>query len=71
MANHKTTEEKAEYFKEVLGSMIADMQLVHATMLFYHAEVPVEQARQYIQVLTTKMLKNRAKRAANNVRGMK
>ena len=48
---------KREYLRTVFESTSAITELVQAALIFYHAEVPAEQARQYIQVLATKTKK--------------
>lgn len=51
---------KREYLRVVFESTSAITKLVEAALLFYHAEVPAEQAREYIRVLATKIDKENA-----------
>ena len=50
---------KREYLWEVFDSTPQSPKLVEAALIFYHAEVPAEQAREYIRVLHTKMKKEK------------
>jgi hypothetical protein len=47
--------EKREYLWAVFKDVPQKTQLVEAALIFYHAEVPVEQAREYLAVLETKI----------------
>ena len=49
---------KREYLWDVFRETDQSPQLVEAALIFYHAEVPVEQAREYIRVLATKIRGN-------------
>lgn len=49
---------KKQYLLEVFESTSAITKLVEAALIFYHAEVPAEQAREYIKVLATKIKKD-------------
>lgn len=53
---------KKEYLLEVFESTSAITKLVEAALIFYHAEVPAEQAREYIKVLATKIKKDKHER---------
>jgi hypothetical protein len=46
---------KREYLWEVFKDTTQSKQLVEAALIFYHAEVPAEQAREYIRILTVKI----------------
>ncbi len=46
---------KREYLWAVFASTPQSPKLVEAALIFYHAEVPVEQAREYIRVLAEKI----------------
>lgn len=46
---------KRDYLWDVFKDTDQSPQLVEAALIFYHAEVPVEQARGYIKVLATKV----------------
>jgi hypothetical protein len=51
--------EKRVYLEQVFYTLPMSPQLVEAALIFYHAEVPVEQARDYIEVLAKKIKENR------------
>lgn len=53
---------KREYLWDVFATMPQNPQLVDAALIFYHAEVPVAQAREYIKVLATKIKKEKHER---------
>ena len=46
---------KREYLWKVFKDVQQTKLLVEAALIFYHAEVPVEQARAYIRVLDEKV----------------
>jgi len=46
---------KREYLWDVFKDTDQSPQLVEAALIFYHAEVPVEQARKYIKILDAKV----------------
>ena len=46
---------KREYLWAVFKDVPQSVQLVEAALIFYHAEVPVEQAREYLAILETKI----------------
>lgn len=46
---------KREYLWAVFESIKQSTKLVEAALIFYHAEVPVEQAREYLTVLASKL----------------
>lgn len=46
---------KREYLWAVFTNTPQSPKLVEAALIFYHAEVPVEQAREYIRVLAEKI----------------
>lgn len=46
---------KRDYLWEVFKDTTQSKQLVEAALIFYHAEVPVEQAREYIRILAIKI----------------
>ena len=46
---------KREYLWAVFASTPQSPKLVEAALIFYHTEVPVEQAREYIRVLAEKI----------------
>jgi hypothetical protein len=46
---------KRDYLFEVFKNTSRSKQLVEAALIFYHAEVPVEQAREYIRILAIKI----------------
>lgn len=48
---------KREYLWAVFDTIPQSPQLVEAALIFYHAEVPVTQAREYIKILATKIKK--------------
>lgn len=48
---------KKEYLLSVFAEIQQSPKLIDATLIFYHAEVPVEQAREYVRVLATKLEK--------------
>lgn len=48
---------KREYLWAVFDTTPQSPQLVEAALIFYHAEVSVEQAREYIKILATKIKK--------------
>jgi hypothetical protein len=45
---------KRGYLWEVFKDTTQSPKLVEAALIFYHAEVPVEQAREYVRILATK-----------------
>lgn len=47
--------EKREYLWAVFKAVPQNPKLVEAALVFYHAEVPVEQAREYLATLHTKL----------------
>ena len=49
---------KREYLWEVFKDTAQSPKLVEAALIFYHSEVPVEQARGYIKVLAPKIKGN-------------
>lgn len=49
---------KREYLWSVFDVTPQSPKLIEAALIFYHAEVPVEQARAYIKVLATKIEKH-------------
>lgn len=49
--------EKRKYLWAVFDEIHQSPKLVDAALIFYHAEVPVEQAREYVRVLATKLEK--------------
>lgn len=46
---------KREYLWEIFDKTPQSPKLIDAALIFYHAEVPVEQAREYIKVLASKI----------------
>ena len=48
---------KREYLWAVFDETPQSPQLVEAALIFFHAEVSVEQAREYIKILATKIKK--------------
>jgi hypothetical protein len=46
---------KREYLWEVFKDTPQSKLLVEAALIFYHAEVPVEQACKFIKILATKI----------------
>lgn len=46
---------KREYLWAVFDKIKQNPKLVEAALIFYHAEVPVEQTREYLAVLATKI----------------
>jgi len=46
---------KREYLWEVFKDTAQSPKLIDAALIFYHSEVPVEQARGYIKVLAPKI----------------
>ena len=46
---------KREYLWAVFSRTPQSPKLVEAALIFYHAEVPVEQAREYVRVLAEKI----------------
>ena len=48
---------KREYLWEVFATTPQSPKLVDAALIFYHAEVPAAQAKEYIKVLATKIKK--------------
>lgn len=48
---------KREYLWAVFDETLQSPQLVEAALIFFHAEVAVEQAREYIKILATKIKK--------------
>jgi hypothetical protein len=46
---------KRDYLFEVFKNTSQSKQLVEAALIFYHAEVPAEQAREYIRILAIKI----------------
>lgn len=46
---------KQEYLWAVFTKTPQSKQLVEAALIFYHSEVPAEQAREYIKILATKI----------------
>lgn len=50
--------QKREYLWAVFDETPQSPQLVEAALIFFHAEVPVEQAREHIKVLATKIKKS-------------
>jgi hypothetical protein len=46
---------KREYLWAVFKTTLQNPKLVEAALIFYHAEVPIEQAREYIATLAAKM----------------
>lgn len=52
---------KREYLWSVFKTTPQSPKLVEAALIFYHAEVPVEQAREYLAILATKIKKNGGK----------
>ena len=53
---------KREYLWEVFDSTPQSPKLVEAALIFYHSEVPAEQAREYIRVLATKLKRRKNER---------
>jgi hypothetical protein len=51
---------KREYLWAVFKDVPQSVQLVEAALIFYHAEVPVEQAREYLAILETKIKEKQA-----------
>ena len=49
---------KREYLWEVFKDTAQSPKLIEAALIFYHSEVPVEQARGYIKVLAPKIKGN-------------
>lgn len=50
---------KREYLWAVFKVTPQSPKLVEAALIFYHAEVPVEQAREYINTLSRKIKERR------------
>jgi hypothetical protein len=50
---------KREYLWAVFDKTPQSPKLIDAALIFYHSEVPVEQAREYIHVLATKIKKEK------------
>lgn len=48
---------KREYLWAVFDETPQSPKLVEAALIFFHAEVSVEQAREYIKILATKIKK--------------
>ena len=48
---------KREYLHAVFYSTPQSPKLVEAALIFFHAEVPVEQAREYLRILAEKVEK--------------
>lgn len=46
---------KIEYLWAVFKTTLQSPKLVEAALIFYHAEVPIEQAREYIATLAAKI----------------
>ena len=46
---------KREYLWEVFKDTAQSPKLIEAALIFYHSEVPVEQAREYIKILDAKV----------------
>ena len=46
---------KREYLWAVFTKTPQSPKLLEAALIFYHAEVPVEQAREYLRILETKI----------------
>jgi hypothetical protein len=55
---------KRDYLWAVFTSTPQSKQLVEAALIFYHSEVPAEQAREYIRVLATKIKGDKHENAA-------
>lgn len=47
--------EKREYLWAVFDVTPQSPKLVEAALIFYHAEVPAEQAREYVHILNEKI----------------
>ena len=50
---------KREYLWEVFSAVPQSPKLVEAALIFYHAEVPIEDAREYIKTLEQKINQRR------------
>ena len=46
---------KGEYIRMALRSASGDMRMFNAALLFWHSEVPLEDAKRYLQVLSRKL----------------
>ena len=46
---------KREYLWEVFKDTAQSPKLIEAALIFYHSEVPAEQAREYIKILDAKV----------------
>lgn len=46
---------KREYLWAAFKTLPQSPKLVEAALIFYHSEVPVEQAREYLATLATKI----------------
>ena len=58
---------KRAYLWAVFSDIAQDARLVEAALIFYHAEVPVKQARAYLAVLATKIKEPNDASADRNV----
>lgn len=47
--------EKREYLWGIFKNIEQSPQLVEAALIFYHSEIPVEQARGYLSILENKI----------------
>lgn len=46
---------KSEYIRMALRSAPRDVRMLDAALLFWHSEVPLEDAKRYLQVLSRKL----------------
>jgi hypothetical protein len=46
---------KGEYIRMALRSAPGDTRLFDAALIFWHSEVPLEDAKRYLQVLSRKL----------------
>lgn len=46
---------KADYIVEALRGLRADRRLADAALYFWHSEVPLEDAKRYLEVLSQKL----------------
>jgi hypothetical protein len=51
----KTNERKRAYVQTALLGMLRDERLSGAALVFYHAEVPIETARGYLETISRKL----------------
>ncbi len=51
----RTNERKRAYVQTVLLGLPRDARLSSAALIFYHAEVPIEHARGYLETIARKL----------------